>query len=158
MIHANILNTTGQLGTGNTLRYGDTPSTTPASQPPVDLGAGNTPDKVICGPSSTCVILTSGALKCFGFNVHAQLGMGVVSSTYGDIATHMGSNLPSVNVGTGRRVVSATINNVLTCAVLDNGLNKCWGNNNNTYTDNLLGYGRLEERLVGDNGRCLGWG
>ncbi|MEN9577128.1 MAG: hypothetical protein RJA70_137 [Pseudomonadota bacterium] len=49
-------------------------------------------------------------------------------------AGEMGDNLPAVNIGTGRTALALTAGNAHTCALLDNGAVKCWGEN---------GYGTL---------------
>jgi E3 ubiquitin-protein ligase HERC3 len=41
----------------------------------------------------------------------------------------MGSNLPTVDLGTGRTVIDMAAAYYSTCAILDNNQLKCWGNN-----------------------------
>jgi alpha-tubulin suppressor-like RCC1 family protein len=47
----------------------------------------------------------------------------------GDAPNEMGSQLPVVELGRGRSVVALSSGNAHNCALLDNGLVKCWGAN-----------------------------
>jgi hypothetical protein len=75
-----------------------------------------------------CAVLTSGALKCWGYNYNGQLGLGD-TITRGNVPGYMGSSLPVVALGVGRTVRTVALGGDNTCAVLDNERVKCWGAN-----------------------------
>jgi hypothetical protein len=75
------------------------------------------------GGIHTCARLDNGAVKCWGYNFFGQLGLG--NNGPGE----MGDALPAVNLGTGRTAVALASGRHHTCARLDNGAVKCWGNN-----------------------------
>lgn len=121
----------GQLGigsnSGSKANLGDDEAIT--SVPAVDLGPGRTAVAVSAGGQHTCAILDTGAVKCWGFNVHGQLGIDTDGSDAGD--NESVASLPSVDLGAGRtaRAISAGGNH--SCALLDNGRVRCWGANTN---------------------------
>ncbi|MFT3772735.1 MAG: hypothetical protein QM820_45680 [Minicystis sp.] len=85
------------------------------------------------GGSTTCAILSSNGIKCWGNNGYGQLGQGDTNSR-GDGANEMGPALADVALGVGEIVIDAGAGGSHTCAVLEGGAVKCWGNN---------GYGQL---------------
>ena len=106
----------GQLGNGAT-PYSD------QSSPPstaIDLGSGRTAVAVSAGYGHTCAVLDNGDLKCWGRNYHGQLGDGGNTNTNAPSST-------GVNLGTGRTAVAVSTGYGHTCALLDNGDLKCWG-------------------------------
>ncbi|MBM7518364.1 RCC1 domain-containing protein [Nocardioides nitrophenolicus] len=121
----------GQLGIGSNngtrVNIGDDEAIT--SVPAVDLGAGRTAVAVSAGGQHTCAILDTGAVKCWGFNVHGQLGIDTGGADAGD--NESVASLPAVDLGPGRtaRAISAGGNH--TCAILDTGRVRCWGSNGN---------------------------
>jgi alpha-tubulin suppressor-like RCC1 family protein len=62
----------GTLGYGNTNDVGDTE--TPAYAGDIDIGG--TVDQAAAGDFHTCVVLTSGKVRCFGAGDHGELGYG----------------------------------------------------------------------------------
>ena len=76
----------------------------------------------------SCHALSGGQVKCWGANTGGKLGTGNTAS-YGDSAGEMGANLPAVDLGTGRTAVAISLGQDHTCALLDNGSVKCWGDN-----------------------------
>ncbi|HRI71929.1 MAG TPA: EGF domain-containing protein, partial [Polyangium sp.] len=115
------LNQAGELGLGDT---------NPRYRPDlaVNLGTRQTATAISVGQSHSCVLLSDGDLKCWGYNGSGQLGLGDRESR-GDEAHEMGDDLPAVKLGTGLNAVSISGNNDGTCAILNNGRVKCWGNN-----------------------------
>jgi alpha-tubulin suppressor-like RCC1 family protein len=125
-----------------------------------ECSAGYVGDGVICslaavfieaGNIHTCVILNGGQVKCWGSNGYGQLGLGDVMWR-GDGPGEMGDSLPMVGLGTGRTAVSLACGSIHTCALLDNGQVKCWGNNDH----GQLGLGDANDRgdgsgEMGDN-------
>ncbi len=98
----------------------------------VDLGTGRTAtDLTVSGnlsDSYNCVILDNGAVKCWGGNDFGQLGLDD-TEIRGDEPGEMGDGLPNVSLGTGRTATAISVAYSHTCALLDNGAVKCWGNN-----------------------------
>jgi alpha-tubulin suppressor-like RCC1 family protein len=64
----------GQLGRGNNAVWGDDPGETPGANPFVDLGAMPIV-QVAAGTSSACAVARDGAVRCWGSNLDAQLGI-----------------------------------------------------------------------------------
>ncbi len=118
------LNSSGQLGQGNTTTLGDGDGEM-LFLPTVDLGAGRTATAVAAGGSHTCALLDNGTVKCWGLNSSGQLGQGN-TTTLGDQAGEMAA-LPAVNLGAGRTATAIAAGSAHTCALLDNGTVKCWG-------------------------------
>lgn len=111
----------GQLGTGDLLNRGDKPNQMGDALKPIALGAGRKAIGVSAGSDYTCAVLDDGSVKCWGYNGYGRLG------------TESNANLqapdPSATVKLGRKAkaVSASADGV-TCALLDDGTLKCWGN------------------------------
>ncbi|MBI5508645.1 MAG: hypothetical protein HY903_07820 [Deltaproteobacteria bacterium] len=121
-------NTAGQLGQGNTRQLGDHAGEMGDDLPPVNLGAGRTATAVAAGGEHTCALLDGGAVKCWGDNATGQLGQGdAVDRGWG--AGDMGDNLLPVSLGTGRTATAVAVGWEHTCAALDDGSLKCWGDN-----------------------------
>ncbi|HII11088.1 MAG TPA: RTX toxin, partial [Candidatus Poseidoniaceae archaeon] len=108
----------GQLGDGGTNTNTNAPSSTP-----IDLGTGHTAVAVSTGGSHTCAILDNGDMKCWGRNQFGQLGDGGTNTRTAPPST-------AIDLGTGRTAVSVTTGHYHTCAILDNGDVKCWGQDN----------------------------
>ena len=123
------LNNSGQLGLGDTTDRGDQPGEMGDNLPAVDLGTGRTAMTIIAGPSGAmCAVLDNGTLKCWGWNLYGQLGLGDTTNR-GDQPGEMGDNLPAVDLGTGRTARAVSVGYRSACALLDDGTVKCWGEN-----------------------------
>jgi alpha-tubulin suppressor-like RCC1 family protein len=103
-------NAYGQVGDGaTTSRY-----------LPVDVvGLSSGVASIATGTDHTCASLSSGALKCWGYNWQGQLGDG----------TRMNRSTPVDVVGLSTGVAEAAAGNVHSCARMSNGTIKCWGGN-----------------------------
>jgi alpha-tubulin suppressor-like RCC1 family protein len=133
------LGTFGRLGYGNVNSIGD--NETPASAVPVSLGAGRAV-AITAGGEHTCALLGSGKVRCWGRSQFGQLGHGTTSSI-GD--NELPSSVGPVALGTGRRAVAISATHNHTCALLDNGRVRCWGDGAN----GRLGLGNIT--TIGDN-------
>ena len=116
----------GGLGLGSTTGRGDGPGEMGDALPPVALGTGRTAVGVSAGSDHTCAVLSDGSVKCWGWNIVGQLGIGDTDNR-GDGPGEMGDALPVVSLGTGRTAAAVSAGSVHTCVRLDNGAVKCWG-------------------------------
>ena len=143
-------NGVGQLGLGNSSSYGDKPGAVGDALPTVNLGAGRTAYQIWGGRSSTCVKMDNAQVLCWGYNADGELGLGDPNDR-GNTPDSM-QNLPTLNLGTGRTVMSMGVGEWHLCAVLDDATVKCWGYNG----EGLLGLGDKLSRgnqpnQMGDN-------
>jgi alpha-tubulin suppressor-like RCC1 family protein len=134
-------NAAGELGLGDTVNRGDQLDEMGDALPAVDLGAGRTAVAVSLGWEHTCAVLDDGAIKCWGSGAHGALGLGD-SDNRGDQPGEMGDALPPVDLGAGKRAVAVSTSNQHTCALLEGGTVKCWGQNE----FGELGLGDTEDR------------
>ena len=141
-------NAYGQLGQGNTTVLGDNANEMGDNLPTVNLGTNLTARQLYLSAQShvACASLNTGALKCWGRNDTAQLGLGDLVNR-GDAGSQMGDSLPVVDLGTGRTVRNLSCGASHTCAVLDNGTVKCWGKG----ASGRLGSGDAVDRGDGAN-------
>lgn len=111
----------------------------PASRS-VRLGS-SAPIQVTAGDRFSCALLYDGSVKCWGENGSGQLGLGDTDNR-GDGTNEMGLDLPVVDLGTGRTATAIQSGYGHTCAILDNGSVKCWGQND----QGQLGQGDMDNR------------
>ncbi len=81
---------------------------------------------VTAGMEHTCVLLDDHKVKCWGENAAGELGLGDTMPR-GANAGELGDNLPTVDLGTGHSAVAIAAGFTATCAILENGQVKCWG-------------------------------
>lgn len=129
----------GQLGQGNSDDYGDDPGET--SPPKVNL-----PIKakaVVGGGHHTCALLIDDSVRCWGDNWVGQLGYGHVDSLGDNLGEIEGLTPVAITTGEEKVVeIEAGFNH--TCARLNTGEVRCWGQNGN----GQLGQGHDEN--IGD--------
>ena len=108
-------NNHGQVGVGSGGDK-DAPQT-------VNVGSGRTTTSVYLGYHHTCAILDDQSVKCWGRNQDGELGVGSTTSSF---------NTPQsiASLGTNRHAVSLALGQGFTCALLDDGSIKCWGQDN----------------------------
>ncbi len=130
---------TGALGYGNATDIGD--NELPSAVGTVSIGAGRTAVAIAAGGYHTCVILDTGAVRCWGFaGTAGVLGYGS-TQTIGD--NELPSSVGTVNLGSGRTAVAISANDRATCAILDTGNVRCWGSNSAGVTGNYTTVGAV---------------
>ncbi|MDI1476821.1 DUF4215 domain-containing protein [Polyangium sp. y55x31] len=150
----------GRLGLGieDTLHQGDQKTEMGNSLPSVGLGTGAKAVALAVGGGHTCVLLQDGRVKCWGRNECGQLGLGDAMPRGGD-GSPMVEDLPAVDLGSGLRAISIWAGAMHTCALLENGSLKCWGQNSVSGVfpqAGALGLGHTEH--WGDQGNEMGDG
>jgi alpha-tubulin suppressor-like RCC1 family protein len=121
-------NRIGQLGIDNTNDMGKT-SGSMAVLPTVNLGTGRTATAIATGFGHTCAILDNSSIKCWGLNDRGQLGLDSTRDKGDGSSGDTMTDLPTVNLGTGRTATAIDANIYHSCALLDNASVKCWGSN-----------------------------
>ncbi|MFO0762201.1 MAG: RCC1 domain-containing protein [Byssovorax sp.] len=96
-----------------------------AGLPAVDLGAGRRAIAIAAGNDTTCAVLDTHEIKCWGWNPFGMLGLGDLQ-TRGDLPGSMGDALPAVDLGPGALADGVAVGNYHTCALVDGSL-RCWG-------------------------------
>lgn len=115
-------NDDGQLGYGHTSDIGD--DELPASAGDVDVGG--TSVQVAAGGDTSCVILDTGAARCWGAGYDGQHGYGGHGSSGYDI----GDDETPASMGDidlAEPVVQIAAGGSHTCALLSTGNVRCWG-------------------------------
>ena len=131
----------GRVGYGSTKNVGTMPATTPDKLGPVKLGAGRTAKAISAGGAHTCAVLDDGSVRCWGYGNEGQLGYGSTNNV-GDTPARVPAKVGPVNLGAGRTAIAIGAGGAHTCAILDNGSVRCWGNGvygqlGNGNTDNV---------------------
>lgn len=135
------LNDIGQLGRGDAVPRGDQPGEldTPGF---VDFGAARRVVAMGSGRDFSCAALHDGIVKCFGRSVGGSLGHGD-SLHRGQLPSQLGDSLPVTRLGVNRTATGVlAVGNYHSCALLDNGAVKCWGESD----QGQLGYGDTTNR------------
>jgi alpha-tubulin suppressor-like RCC1 family protein len=128
--------TYGQLGYGNTDKIGDSEVPEAAG----DVQVGGRVVQLAAGGYHTCALMETGAVRCWGQGWDGQLG-------YGDEHLIGDTEVPAAagDVQVGGRVVQLAAGNYYTCARMETGAVRCWGEG----TSGQLGYGDTES--IGDD-------
>jgi len=139
----------GELGLGDSTPRGELPQDMGNDLPAVNMGSGRSAVQLAAGDAHTCARLDNGQVKCWGLNALGELGLGDNSGDrheVGDQTGEMGNALSTLDLGLGRTALQLVAGSDHTCARLDNGQLKCWGNNHS----GQLGVGDIINR--GDQG------
>jgi len=123
-------NGAGTLGLGDTEDRGDEPFEMSVALPAVDVGTGKQVVAVATGEYHTCAVLSDETVRCWGDGSYGRLG-NESTNGWGYLPSHMGNNLPAVNLGTGKHVAGVAAMVEHSCALLTDGSLRCWGNNGN---------------------------
>jgi len=118
---------------------GDTDYYSPPTQP-VDFGPGRTALSIEGAADHTCAVLDDHSIRCWGFGDDGRLGYGSTADV-GDNETP--GSAGAVNLGPGRTAVAVNAGRYHSCALMDTGDVRCWGEGS------FLGYGNLTS--IGDN-------
>jgi alpha-tubulin suppressor-like RCC1 family protein len=117
----------GQIGNGTIDYFGQlTPVT-------VSLPSGATVAAISAGGDHTCAVLNGGTARCWGDGFRGQLGNGTVG--WGNYS----SSPITVSLSSGATVVAVSAGGQHTCAVLNDGTARCWGDNYYGQLGNGLG-------------------
>eukprot|EP01083_Nonionella_stella_P286608 975475_1 len=138
----------GQLGYGDKNNRGDDANEMGDALLEVDLGSGFNVAHIATGYAHTCALSTKNTVKCWGWNLYAQLGNGDTNDR-GDDANEMGDDLLEVDLGSGFTVahITAGSDGYFNCALSTSNTIKCWGWNSH----GQLGYGDDTSRGSGSN-------
>ena len=115
----------GRLGNGATADVGNGVLPVDGATNIVDLGAGRTATAIVAGVAHACALMDDGRVKCWGESDLGRLG-NLATQDIGDQAGEVAANAP-VNFGPGRTVTALSAGQNHTCAVLDTGAVRCWG-------------------------------
>jgi alpha-tubulin suppressor-like RCC1 family protein len=126
----------GALGYANTNSIGDDERPVQAG----DVDVGGKVVQITTGTDHTCALLDTGAVRCWGGAVYGRLGYGNTNAI-GDNETPASAG--NVNVGGTVVQISAGVSH--TCALLDTGTVRCWGQGEY----GRLGYGNTN--AIGDD-------
>jgi len=110
---------------------------------PVDVSTlTSNVSQITVGGGHACALLSSGGLRCWGWNIHGVLGIGSTAS----------SSLPVGVYGLSSGVTSVAAGGLHTCARLNSGRVRCWGSNDSGQLgDNSFSIDRLTPVEVVEN-------
>jgi alpha-tubulin suppressor-like RCC1 family protein len=127
-------NTHGQLGYGDTEARGDFAVSTPAYLPPIDLGAHEVAEQVVTSTASTCVLSRHAlgsrrSVRCWGNNVHGELGYGDTAPRADTPRTRPALLAPLALGDATSEPLAVTLGWDHACAQLSDHTVQCWGDN-----------------------------
>lgn len=125
-IGEDLIDGPGRLGYGDMRHRGAVPEEMGDNLPRVDLGSGSRAVAVDLGRASSCALLSSGEVKCWGTGATDETLPLTNLGAIGDEPGEMGDALPAMDFG-GRRAVGLAVQYDSACAVLEDGATHCWG-------------------------------
>jgi cysteine-rich repeat protein len=128
----------GRLGYGNVNNIGD--DETPANPNVGNVEIGGFATQITAGAEHTCALLDNGNVVCWGNGASGRLGYGNLDNVGDDESP---ANAGVVNVG--GTVLQIAAGGAHTCALLEGGAVRCWGNGGL----GRLGYSNADD--VGDD-------
>ena len=109
----------GQLGTGNN---------TDLNIPSGPINLGGKAIAISLGDYHSCALLENGDLKCWGENYYGKLGTGDSTNL----------NIPSAAINLGGKAMAISLGDWHSCAILEGGDLKCWGNHSGQLKREIL--------------------
>jgi alpha-tubulin suppressor-like RCC1 family protein len=110
----------GSLGVGDAASRGDAPNQMGVNLPRIDLGLGANVTRVAIGFDTSCALLGTGQIKCWGSVMSP-------AACRGDRPGTMGAALPAIALGTGLDALEVVTSQSAACALIAGGKVKCWG-------------------------------
>jgi hypothetical protein len=128
-------NTFAALGTGDHDDRGQDPAKMGNALPFVDLGTGRSAVAISAGHDTTCAILDTGGVKCWGDRLRSGTPAKPGDDPFvGDQPSELGDALPALDLGAGRKARFVAAGHDSTCAILDDGSVLCWDGGTPPYT------------------------
>lgn len=89
-----------------------------------DVPLGGSAKQISIGANSTCAVLTTGAVRCWGSGASGELGYGSTSNVGDGIGP---SIIAAGDVPLGGIATQVSVGNAHACALLTTGAVRCWG-------------------------------
>lgn len=142
----------GLLGLGDEVWRGGNPTDMGDNLPAVDIDGSKKVVAISTRMYHVCALIEDGSVKCWGYNENGALGLGDANHR-GDQSGEMGANLPPVDLGTNEVATAIAAGWSYSCALLEGGRIKCWGENDY----GQLGLGDTNHRgdVPGEMGNAL---
>lgn len=118
----------GQLG------YGAPATGAPVPSERGDVSIGGVAARIVAGAHHSCALLDTGSLRCWGDDTAGQLGLGSTQPIGDD---ELPSDVPEVELGAA--VVDVAAGRHHTCAILDDGSLRCWGDDGHQQLGSSMG-------------------
>lgn len=118
----------GQLALGDTDARGRKASDMGANLPAASIGTGRKAKHIFAGGNHSCAVLDDATVRCWGANAGGNLGT-ETELGYGTTPANIGDAIPKATFGQGRSVVEMALGLGFSCAKLDDGKLKCFGDN-----------------------------
>lgn len=127
------INSSGQLGTGNSGGPGTCYASSSCSTTPIAVPGLNGVTALALGNSFACAVVSGGSVKCWGDNSAGQLGTGTLTGPASCNGNPCSASPIAVSSLSGVAAVATGASHA--CALLTNGTVECWGSN----TDGQVG-------------------